>query len=46
MFYRVYSKWIPSADAGAERRKMDAFLASADRDINRDINRDMNSEFG
>jgi integrase len=27
MFYRVYSKWINEQDAGAERRKFDAFLA-------------------
>lgn len=28
MFYRVYSKWIDEQDAGAERRKLDAFLES------------------
>lgn len=28
MFYRVYSKWIEAQDAGAERRKLDAFLAT------------------
>lgn len=28
MFYRVYSLWIDGADKGAERRKMDAFLAA------------------
>jgi integrase len=27
MFYRVYSKWIEEQDAGAERRKLDNFLA-------------------
>lgn len=27
MFYRVYSRWIEGADKGAERRKLDAFLA-------------------
>jgi integrase len=28
MFYRVYSKWIEAQDQGAERRKLDAFLAA------------------
>jgi len=28
MFYRVYSKWIDEQDAGAERRKFDAFLGA------------------
>lgn len=28
MFYRVYSRWIEGADKGAERRKLDAFIAS------------------
>lgn len=28
MFYRVYSKWIPGADDGAERRRLDAFLSA------------------
>lgn len=27
MFYRVYSKWIAGADAGAERRRLDVFLS-------------------
>ncbi len=27
MFYRVYSRWITGADAGAERRRLDAFLS-------------------
>ena len=27
MFFRVYSRWIEGADKGAERRKLDAFLA-------------------
>jgi integrase len=29
MFYRVYSRWIPDADVGTERRKLDAFMASS-----------------
>lgn len=28
MFYRVYSRWIEGADKGAERRKLDAFIAA------------------
>ena len=28
MFYGVYSKWIEGGDHGAERRKLDAFIAS------------------
>ncbi len=35
MFYRVYSRWIPDADVGTERKKLDLFIA-ADRDTNRD----------
>jgi integrase len=35
MFYRVYSRWIPDADVGTERKKLDAFMA-ASRDMNRD----------
>lgn len=32
MFYRVYSKWIEAQDQGAERRKLDAFLADPQDD--------------
>ena len=42
MFYRVYSRWITGADEGAERRQLDAFIATPDRDIDRD----MKSELG
>jgi integrase len=28
MFYRVYSRWIEEQDAGAEQRRLDAFLAA------------------
>lgn len=41
MFYRVYSRWIPDADAGTERKKLDAFMVA-----NRDINRDTGSKVG
>jgi integrase len=41
MFYRVYSRWIPDADAGTERKKLDAFIA-----VDRDMNRDMKSKLG
>lgn len=30
MFYRVYSRWIEDADGGAERRRLDAFIATAE----------------
>jgi integrase len=36
MFYRVYSKWIDAQDRGAERSKLDAFLAEQNRDTDRD----------
>ncbi|WP_230630210.1 GPO family capsid scaffolding protein [Comamonas testosteroni] len=29
MFFRVYSRWIQGADQGAERRKLDAFIAGS-----------------
>lgn len=29
MFFRVYSRWIQGADQGAERRKLDAFIAQS-----------------
>ncbi len=31
MFYRVYSKWIQAQDQGAERRKLDAYIAGTQK---------------
>ena len=46
MFFRVYGRWIEGADKGAERTKLDAFIAGTKPAADWDINRDMNAKLG